>query len=243
MIKEKYVKTTIYISLFVQFLTTVLSYDGMYYKLKEKDSVLSDVLKLELIVQVIEAAFYIWVIFSLKNMKDITPRRYIDWAITTPTMLLSSIIYMKYKEYQEKNDPTILTFKGFIKDNKTNIKKIFILNALMLLFGYLGETGKLDKNTSIFIGFIFFFWYFKIIYDEYAKHTSAGKKLFYFLLVIWGFYGIAATLGTVNKNISYNTLDIIAKNFYGLFIYYIVRKKGKKENQKIEDIKGFEGWM
>lgn len=243
MIKEKYVKTTIYISLIVQFLTTLLSYDGMYYKLKEKDNVLGDVLKLELIVQIIEATFYIWVIFALKNMKDMTPRRYIDWVITTPTMLLSSIIYMKYKEYQEKNDPTILTFKGFLKDNKSVIKKIFILNTLMLLFGYLGETGRLDKTTSIGIGFIFFFWYFKIIYDKFAKHSGAGKKLFYFLLTIWGLYGVAATFGTVNKNISYNTLDIIAKNFYGLFIYFVIVKLGKKETQNNEEIKGFEGWI
>lgn len=243
MVKENYVTITIYISLFLQFLTTVLSYDGIYYKLKERDAVLSDVLKLELVTQVIEASFYIWVIFALKNMENMTPRRYIDWMITTPTMLLSSIIYMKYAEYQEKHDQTVLTFKGFIKDNKSNITKIFVLNSLMLLFGYLGETGKIDKKISIGIGFIFFFWYFKIIYDDYAKHSIAGKKLFYFILIVWGLYGIAATFGTVNKNISYNTLDIISKNFYGLFIYYVIRKVGKKENQKIEDIKGFDGWM
>ena len=63
------------------------------------------------------------------------------------------------------------------------------------------------------------------------------------MLVIWGFYGVAATFGTVNKNISYNTLDIIAKNFYGLFIYYVIVKLGKKETQNNEGIKGFEGWI
>lgn len=241
MIKDKLVKNTIYISLFVQFLTTILSYDGLSYKLKDKDKVLSDVLRLELIVQIIEFCFYIWVIFALKNLKIMTPRRYIDWAITTPTMLISSIIYMKYKEYQEKNDPRILTFKGFIQDNKQIIKKIVILNGLMLLFGYLGETNRLDKNKSILIGFFFFFWYFKIIYDNYAKHSKAGKKLFYFLIIIWGFYGVASILGDINKNASYNILDIIAKNFYGLFIYYVIKKISIKESQKIEDINGLEG--
>ena len=33
---------------------------------------LKDILKLELVVQLIEAAFYIWVVYSLKNFKNIT---------------------------------------------------------------------------------------------------------------------------------------------------------------------------
>lgn len=224
MIQEKYVKYTIYISLFVQIVTSILSYDGTNYKLLEKDEVLKDVLNLELIVQIIESAFYIWVIFALKDLSKMTSRRYIDWAITTPTMLISTIIFMKYQEHKEKNDGTIITFNGFINDNKSIIIKIVVLNALMLLFGYLGETNKMDKNQCIFIGFIFFLWSFKIIYEEYAKKSNVGKELFKFLLFIWGLYGITATFGDVTKNTSYNILDIISKNFYGLFIYYTIKK-------------------
>ena len=44
-----------------------------------------------------------------------------------------------------------------------------------------------------------------------------------FLLIVWSLYGFAALLGTKNKNISYNLLDIVAKNFYGLFIYFYIR--------------------
>ena len=33
-------------------------------------------------------------------------------------------------------------------------------------------------------------------------------------------YGIAAMMPTPYKNISYNMLDIVAKNFYGIYIYY-----------------------
>lgn len=222
------VKNTIYISLFVQFLTTLLSYDGMSYNLKVNDNVLKEILNLELFVQIIEFCFYIWIIFGLKDLKSITPRRYIDWFITTPTMLLSSIVYMKYQEYKENNNNKIITLKDFIKDEKDNIKKIIILNGLMLLFGYLGETNKLDKNKSIIIGFFFFFLNFKLIYDNYAKKSKKGKNLFYFLLFIWSLYGVAATFNYENKNISYNILDIIAKNFYGFYIYYIVRSKSIK---------------
>ena len=40
------------------------------------------------------------------------------------------------------------------------------------------------------------------------------------MFIVWSLYGIAATLKPNEKNVSYNIPDIIAKNFYGLFIYY-----------------------
>ena len=90
----------------------------------------------------------------------------------------------------------------------------------MLLCGFLGEAGVIDKRIGITLGFIFFYLSFDLIYKEYAKKSILGKKLFTFLLVVWGLYGVAAMTDIKTKNISYNILDIISKNFYGLFIYY-----------------------
>ena len=42
----------------------------------------------------VEAFFYIWVILALKDLKIMTSRRYIDWFITTPTMLVSTIVFL-----------------------------------------------------------------------------------------------------------------------------------------------------
>jgi len=218
MIKEKLVGKTIYFSLFVQIVTTLLSLDGLTYDLNDKDKILKDILILETIVQVVEAIFYIWVIAALKDLKLMTPRRYIDWFITTPTMLLSTIIFMEYL----KNENSF-TFMEFMETHKKNITIIFVSNALMLLFGYLGETHKLNKNKSVFFGFIPFFISFYTIYDNYAKHSELGNKLFKFLISIWSLYGIAALLDIRTKNICYNLLDIVSKNFYGLFIYYYIR--------------------
>ena len=218
MIKEKLVSKTIYFSLFVQIVTTLLSLDGLTYDLNDKDKILKDILILETIVQVVEAIFYIWVIAALKDLKLMTPRRYIDWFITTPTMLLSTIIFMEYL----KNENSF-TFMEFMETHKKNITIIFVSNALMLLFGYLGETHKLNKNKSVFFGFIPFFISFYTIYDNYAKHSELGNKLFKFLISIWSLYGIAALLDIKTKNICYNLLDIVSKNFYGLFIYYYIR--------------------
>ena len=93
----------------------------------------------------------------------------------------------------------------------------------MLLFGYLGETHKLNKNKAVFFGFIPFFISFYTIYDNYAKHSELGNKVFKFLISIRSLYGIAALLDIKTKNICYNLLDIVSKNFYGLFIYYYIR--------------------
>lgn len=217
MIKEKIIQKTIYFSLFVQILTTFISLDGLNYELDEKDQILKDILLLETFVQIIEAIFYVWVILALKDLNIMTPRRYMDWIITTPTMLLSTIIFMEYLKNKK-----VLTLKEFLEEHKDNIIKIIILNALMLLFGYLGEIGRIDKRISVPIGFIFFYFSFKMIYDNYAKHSEMGMKLFKFLVIIWGLYGVAAMADIKNKNIAYNLLDIVSKNFYGLFIYYYI---------------------
>ena len=40
------------------------------------------------------------------------------------------------------------------------------------------------------------------------------------------------------KNISYNLLDIVSKNFYGLFIYYKVIQESKNYKKGINDLPG-----
>jgi hypothetical protein len=213
------VEQTIYGSLVVQFITTLLGFQGFSYKLKGQDKILQGILGIETFVQVIEAIFYIWVILALKKTENLTKRRYIDWAITTPTMLISTIIFMDY-QYHKENTKKVLSLKEYFYDNKRKIAIIVILNALMLFFGYLSESGRLDKSIGIPIGFIFFFALFHYIYTEFAVKTIIGKKLFYFMFFVWALYGVAAMMDFNTKNVMYNILDIIAKNFYGLFIYY-----------------------
>lgn len=214
------VSKTIYFSLVVQIITTIVSLGGLFVKIKDNDYILKEILLLEGVVQIIESCFYIWVIFAIHNLKSVTPRRYIDWVFSTPIMLISTIVFMKYQELKDKNLDTSFKMIDFLKDNKSNIFKIFIYNGLMLLCGFLGEAGVIDKRIGITLGFIFFYLSFDLIYKEYAKKSILGKKLFTFLLVVWGLYGVAAMTDIKTKNISYNILDIISKNFYGLFIYY-----------------------
>mgnify|MGYP006166731037 CR=1 FL=1 len=90
----------------------------------------------------------------------------------------------------------------------------------MLLFGYLGEIGMLNKQASIVFSTSFFIINFAFIQQNYVKDNPENKKLFIFLFVIWSLYGVAAAFPTLKKNIAYNSLDVVSKNFYGLYIYY-----------------------
>ena len=221
---DKVVKNSIYLSLLLQLITTLIPFDGFSVKLKKKDKVLQEILSIETFVQFVEMIFYIWIIFAIKDLKSVTPRRYIDWTITTPIMLFTTIVFLKYSELEEKNKKKNLNIKSFLFNNKENVIKLVIYNALMLLFGFLGETNIMNKAISVTIGFVFFFLAFNLIYQEYAKHSKEGMKLFLFVFIVWLLYGVAAMMPIKIKNISYNMLDIISKNFYGLFIYYKIKK-------------------
>ena len=236
MINNSVVAKTIYGSLVAQLITTAVSLDGLNYDLAIEDTILKDILILEAFVQFVEAFFYIWVIYALKDLNKMTSRRYIDWFITTPTMLVSTIIFMEYLRKKEKSEDT-LYFWEFIKNNKKNILLIVVLNFCMLLCGLLAETGIIDKKYGISLGFFFFIASFYVIYENYAKHTEDSKKLFAFLFIVWSLYGFAAMMPIVPKNACYNLLDIIAKNFYGLFIYYYIIQIGSRSGYLLDFIK------
>ena len=57
MIKDKLISKTIYFSLVVQFITTIVGLHGFFLNVKEKDIILQDILGLETVVQIVEATF------------------------------------------------------------------------------------------------------------------------------------------------------------------------------------------
>jgi bacteriorhodopsin len=50
-----------------------------------------------------------------------------------------------------------------------------------------------------------------------------NKAHFYYIFIIWGIYGIAAIMSPHTKNNMFNILDIFAKNFFGLYLYYRIK--------------------
>jgi len=219
-----FLNNTFYLSLIVQIITGIVTLGGLFYKLPKQDKILMDILALETIVQIVEGFFYVYIIMSLRHLRNntVTQRRYLDWIITTPMMLLSTIMYMEYEKQKQVNK--IVNAKEFISNNKKNITNMFLFNILMLISGFLGETRIVNKSVTIPIGFIFMFLSFNVIYQNYVGNVDINKKIFMFLTIVWGLYGVAAMCPVIIKNISYNMLDIISKNFYGLFLFFKVKE-------------------
>jgi hypothetical protein len=176
-------------------------------------SFIKNLLWIELWVQIVEGIFYVWLVMNFAKITNITRYRYYDWVITTPTMLFTYCMYLYYIHTKDNR-----SFYTIIDANLWNLIPIFILNTLMLFFGYLGETGRMSILISTFLGFIPFLLFFYLIYDTYAKYTYIGKVTFVYFISIWALYGFAALFTYKFKNAMYNILDLFAKNFFGIFL-------------------------
>jgi len=218
------VSQTTDISIIVQVIALLASGLGIFYKLPKQHQILNRLLIMETIVQSIEFGFYLVLLRDLSKIVDgMAKTRYYDWAITTPTMLLTTIIYFEYKARLENNEEPF-TFTEFIENNKSNIKFIVISNYLMLCCGYLAEIGKLERKKATIFGFIFLLLTFGHIYNRYAKRSKVGKIIFSILFINWSMYGIAFLLNEVPKNHAINFLDLLAKNFFGIFLFFEARR-------------------
>jgi hypothetical protein len=112
----------------------------------------------------------------------------------------------------------------FIKSYKNEVVTVVVSNFMMLLFGYLGEIGVMERTMALIIGFLFFAFSFYTIYTNFAVKSDVGKRMFGLLVTVWAIYGIAYMFPTVQKNITYNGLDIVAKNFFGVYLYIVIQK-------------------
>jgi bacteriorhodopsin len=166
--------------------------------------------------------FYFWLAYNFTKAINITPKRYIDWVITTPTMLITLIMYLIYLNKKIENKTSELDFFTLLKDNSTIIIPVIVLNWLMLLFGYLGEMKIIPVLLGVFLGFIPFLIYYYMIYVNYVTQNTNGYLLFWYFFIFWSLYGVVAVLPYYVKNAFYNILDLFAKNFFGIFLSYII---------------------
>lgn len=214
------VKQTTEISITIQKISLLINFIGLSVSLPEQHLILKDLLLIEVLVQIIELTFYLLLLEKLSTTVTGMARiRYYDWVITTPSMLLTTIIYFEYLSNIESNGSPF-RLPHFMETNQKNIAIIFTLNFLMLLFGYLHEIDMIDKPTATFYGYVFFLLTFGFIYDRYARKSTRGKELFVILFITWGLYGIAFLLDDIPKNNTINILDLFAKNFFGIFLTY-----------------------
>jgi len=213
---------TLIISIIVQIITGGIEIVALFIKVPSAYSLIRELLIFEFIVQLIEGIFYIWLAYNFTKIVNVTPKRYIDWVITTPTMLITLMLYLIYLNKKMINDTNDLELFTLLKENSSVIIPIILLNWLMLLFGYLGEMKIIPVLLGVILGFIPFLTYYYMIYINYVTQNTPGYLLFWYFFFFWSLYGVVAVLPYYTKNACYNILDLFAKNFFGLFLSYII---------------------
>lgn len=219
---KKLLNYTMLISIVIQIFTFVVSIPGFFTQIPAAYILIKDLFFLEIFVQLIEGVFYIWLAFNFLKITNITPKRYFDWFITTPTMLITLISYLIFINAKETNQTQGLTLYSILTTNYNTIIPILLLNWAMLLFGYLGEIKVIPVLHSVILGFIPFVIYYAMIYHNFVQTNNNGFMFFLYFLFFWSLYGFVAALPYYAKNILYNILDLFAKNFFGLFLAYII---------------------
>ena len=213
---------TLIISIIVQIITGGIEIVVLFIKVPSAYSLIRELLIFEFIVQLIEGIFYIWLAYNFTKIINVTPKRYIDWVITTPTMLITLMLYLIYLNKKTTNETSDMEIFTLLKENSSVIIPIIMLNWLMLLFGYLGEMKILPVLLGVILGFIPFLTYYYLIYVNYVTKNTPGYLLFWYFFFFWSLYGVVAVLPYYMKNAFYNILDLFAKNFFGLFLTYII---------------------
>jgi len=169
------------------------------------------VLNLETTVSIIASYFYSIFLEKIKNKKidwtEINSLRYIDWAMTTPLMLLALSLVLS------GNIKKSLSLSLFIT--------IVALDYVMLFLGYLGETGKMERWTAWGLSFAAFFGMFGFIYKNFIApvYNLSNNIIFSIFVGIWTMYGVFYLMDNQYKNIGMNTMDCLAKCCFGLGLW------------------------
>ena len=158
---------------------------------------------------------------------DTTFFRYVDWILTVPLMCVEFYL--------------ILAKAGATKKLMWNL---IFLSTLMLVFGYIGETGDSPVLWGSLSGAAYFYMVYMLWLGE-AKALAekaggavleAHNALCWFVLVGWSIYPIGYMIGTegwydfvdvipLDMDVVYNIGDAINKIGFGLVIYNLAVSK------------------
>lgn len=215
--------TTLNISIIVQIITAIIQLGAFFVKIPVHYYLIRQLFILDLIVQLIEGSFYFWLAYNVSKVLNVTPKRYIDWVITTPTMLITLMMYLIYLNKKVENQTQELEIFKLWKENSIVFITVLLLNWLMLLFGYLGEMRIIPALLGACLGFVPFLMYYYIIYVKFVNQTTtSGHLLFWYFFFFWSLYGFVSVMPYYVKNTCYNVLDLFSKNFFGIVLSYMI---------------------
>jgi|TARA_B110000116_G_scaffold260562_1_gene263813 hypothetical protein len=213
--------------------------------------VLTLVLLLETIIQGIEITWYtsVGLLYVCGRASIDVGYRYLDWAISTPLMLITLMFFGLWEANRCVRNEDLL---GYDSSRVWALVVIIACDWLMLLVGAAYANAKPDgtgmwarlarfydwlifwtkrKGDGLFIGWIFFFGAFTPLFVMIATdHFKIGGQLSIILsFCAWSVYGVVAVAKDWSKSITsltantlYNYLDIISKNIMGIVVAIVV---------------------
>jgi bacteriorhodopsin len=153
--------------------------------------------------------------------------RYVDWLLTVPLQIVEFFLILA----------AIAVVRAAL------FWKLLIASVVMLVGGYLGETGAMDIWLAFIIGMAGWIY---IIYEIFvgeasqisaAQGTEASKTAFNALRLIvtvgWSIYPIGYVLGigsegsAANLNLVYNLADFVNKIAFGVVIWVAATSSSK----------------
>ncbi|MFL2755818.1 MAG: bacteriorhodopsin-like [Dehalococcoidia bacterium] len=156
-----------------------------------------------------------------------TELRYIDWLITVPLQIVEFYL--------------ILYAVTKVKMNL--FWQLLGASLVMLVFGYLGETGDLNEYIAFAIGMLGWLYVIYLIYFGEAKKANsesgntssqmAFNAIRWIVLVGWAIYPIGFLLGNFGDlgadgvkamNAIYNLADLVNKTAFGLVIWAAAKR-------------------
>lgn len=192
-------------SLCVQLLVAAITAAGFAQPTERRDQ-LAPVLGLELGSQLIEMAWYTWVVCRYTRIRTWT--RYLDWVISTPLMIVSLALFFAHRRNVDIAAVPALYLS-------------LVFNWAMLFFGYVYERIRADP-VYLLLGTIAFGGSFFCLGTIVDWSDVLSRGLFVVTYIVWSLYGVAAALDDVSKNVGYNALDVVSKNCYGIFLFVYV---------------------
>tara|TARA_B100001093_G_scaffold515570_1_gene592183 strand:- start:45 stop:749 length:705 start_codon:yes stop_codon:yes gene_type:complete len=140
--------------------------------------------------------------------------RYIDWFLTVPLQIIEFYLILSIQ-----ND---IPFELFYK--------LLGASVIMILSGYLGETGIIDRMLGFGLGMIAWLYILhQIFYGEAARLKEESEdqnvkdafdSLKWVVTIGWAIYPVGYLLDNKKMNIVYNLGDLINKILFTLFIWY-----------------------
>lgn len=211
------VKCTTKASLVVQFATGLALLAAFFIPTSDTSSSVDEIytiIVLETASQLVELAYYFVAVICYQG-RITTWTRYIDWYISTPAMLVSTALFFTHRTntFPGTDILSVLTFCL-----NPYVAITLSLNWLMLSFGLAIEVDAIPRTIGLASGGLALTGSFSYL-SRYVDDSDVMSVILLFSMFgVWFLYGIAAALPYVPRNVSYNVLDIVSKNFYGVFL-------------------------